>query len=202
MNRDQKLEKLRSLFGVVAEDLAEEDPMREVGRVVGQQVTNLVAYLALTFPNEHVNQLMWQVWDLVGSCTTPVAIGPVETPSSAVLKQDDQVQMIILIPPDWLTNGMKDHTMVVGAMVFCGSQAVDHYNDKLLSNPQISADRARAFEVEALRVFRDTDPTWVPNEYQKDILRQFPDGIATEGVVLYDPKPTPHTPPPVLVAES
>jgi hypothetical protein len=199
VTRDENLAALRKMFGKVADDLDPGDPVRAAGKAVGEYVTSLVGYLAVGFPNEHVNRLMAQVWDLVGSCTTPVAIGAVETPSVALIQQDGQKVLAILVPPKWLENGAKDYTMMVGSMIFCGSQAVDYYNGQLLGQGQVAADRARAYEVEALHVIQAADPSFTPNPYQTAILRCYPQGIRSKGIKLYEEKPTPANPPPAFM---
>lgn len=179
------------MFGSVAADLDDKDPMKSAGMAIGDLVTKLVGYLSCSFPNEDINRLMTQVWHLIGSATTPVAIGPVRTPSSVAVGRNGHITMMILVPPNWDELVAGDPTMAIGAMIFCGSQAVDFYNDRLLENPDECSARGRAYEVEALRIFQDTDPAWVPNSYQVGILEKYPDGLKTEGVVLYEPRPTP-----------
>ena len=191
MSQEDQLNKLRAMFGTVVADLDDVDSRKALGLATGDLVTKVVGYLSCSFPQEDVNRLMTQVWHLIGSATTPVAIGPVRTPSSVLSRQKGRNTMMILVPPNWVELAMTDFTMALGAMIFCGSQAVDFYNNRLLENPDECADRGRAYEAEALRIFQNTDPAWVPNSYQAAMLAKYPDGLKTEGVVLSDPLPTP-----------
>jgi hypothetical protein len=83
----------------------------------------------------------------------------------------------------------------LGAMIFNGSHMVDFYHDKYDVQNRASfkkvRDRAFAFEAEYLRLIgrngRDSSFT----DYQKSILRDFPDGVNTAGVEWYDWTPLP-----------
>jgi hypothetical protein len=166
-----------------------------------EQLTQWIGYLALDFPSEDVNQIMMQFWDLLNSDTVSVVLGPVRTPSTAFMKKgEDAVLLVIILPLDWLLLSKADPIMALGALIFCGSQAVDHYNDQLLQGMDSCLARGRAYEVEFLFNVKTIDATWEPNEYQAGIMMKYPLGIRTEGILSYVQKETPAVEPPVFMA--
>jgi hypothetical protein len=70
------------------------------------------------------------------------------------------------------------------AILFVGAQVVDFYNDRLISD-RAAPRRWHAYEAEFLRTLRQHLPGWTPNDYQRQILEKFPDGLDTAGVDLY-----------------
>lgn len=203
MNRDDTLAKLRAMFGnQLASDMPVGDPTRAQVESLTGHITQLVAYLAILFPNERINALMMQVWDLVGTATIPMAMGPVTTPSAVVLTQTGQQSMVILFPPTWVDDLHADPVMGLGSLIFTGSQAVDYYNDRVLAAPQECSMRARAYEVEMLNVIQTLMPEWEPNSLQVSLMEQYPEGLDSEGIVTYEMRETPHAAPPVPMAEA
>lgn len=192
--------------GVHVDDLPEGDPYKTVGKDVGDTITRVVGMLAVSFPNEHVNRLMGQVWHLFGSKTVPTVLYDVRSPSVAamVVPGTGKSMTVALFPFSWALMAKANPYNAMGAMVFVGSQVVDAYNDRV----RTSADgvdvrmRARANEAECLLAIQRDVPTWKPDEYQKGVLAEFPQGVETPSVkgLWYEPKPPPESPPPAFSA--
>ncbi len=174
------------------QDLTPEE--RASGTVLGNAVTQHVGALC-HFPNPIIATLMQHVWNIYGSRTVRVAMADaVETPSFAVFppKAGQDLLPVVMVPPSWLIN--PDPGMRLGAMVFCGSQAVDFFNGRLLGNSPECHRRAQANESEFLQTFMRDYPAWQPNPYQEKVRARFPDGI--KGTDLqYEFRPTPTTSP-------
>lgn len=155
------------------EELAPDDAFRRQGEIIGQCVTSIVGYLSNYYPNPRVRRLMGWVWNLIGSRTTPTAMsGVVNTPTVIVIggMSVDEQRAAILLPPGWPARIIEDPVMAMGAMVFCGSQVVDFYNDKAAEGSEQMHERARAYEAEFLRSYTKIDPSWQPNAYQQRVL--------------------------------
>lgn len=184
--------------GPNVEDLPDSDPMKATGRAAGDLVTAMVGHLATEFPNPVVNALMKRVWHLIGSKTTPTVLAPVATASVAAIRVADGVKFVILIPFEWPMLVDSDPTMAFGALVFCGSQALDHYNDRLVGQQDEAVARARTHEAEFLSTLRAMAGGWTPNEYQRKVLDTYPQGTRTPSVagLLYQSKPVPNSPAP------
>lgn len=162
--------------GVHVKDLPEGDPLRAKGEEFGDRFTEGVAFLK-RFPNENIARLMSLVWDIVGHRVVPVALGPgVVSLTFGALKKGPKVDGIIFVPPKWNELLQRDPVFQVGALVFVGSQVVDFYNERLYEGV-IMQIRARAYEAEYLREIQRMSPKYALNEYQEELLRQFPDGL-------------------------
>ena len=185
-------------FGVWVGNLPPDDPLRVTGMSVGDRITAIVGSLSTVFPNETTNHLMRQVWHLFGSRTAMTAVYPVATPTVAVI--GNKTGFAVLFPLNWVEDASKDPVMAGGALVFCGSQAVDGYNGCLVGPlfAPISKKRARAYEAEYLLAVRAASPDWGPNEYQKGVLAEFPEGVKSAKELMYVGKPAPSSPPPPM----
>ena len=161
----------------------------------GDAFTQGVDMLRSKFPHKGINELMSMVWDLVGGKIVPLVGGmPVATLVFAVVGKLNDLQARIFVPDDYVEMVQKDGVHQLGALVFVGSQVVDFWNDKIV--PQtIMIKRAFAYEAEFLHAFdrmsRDVNLGWKPNEYQKKVMHDYPHGIGSQGVFLYEYKPVP-----------
>lgn len=183
-------------------DLADDDPLKKAGMAVGDLITHLVGFLATTYPNEVVNRQMRQVWHLIGSKTVPTVLYEVRTPSVAAAQVGGRLVTVMLFPFDWAGMVEANPQNGMGALVFCGSQAIDAYNGRITDGHETVLKRARAHESEYLRTLREIDPAWVPDAYQTGVLAAFPEGVRSPAAagLWYEPKPPPTSPPPPLVA--
>lgn len=136
-------------------------------------------------PLPKINELMALFWDLVGQKVFPAGVSPIVTRLSfgaAQNKNSGKLVGAILCPTDWVKRMADNPVLEMGGMVFVASQARDMYNDKLdpkdvkRSQDEIVA-RARAFEAEFLIWASQNIPGYDPDDYQKNIVKQFPRGL-------------------------
>jgi len=174
---------------------------RKVAQDTGELITAAISYLATVFANERINQHMTRVWHLVGSNTTPAALHQtVRTVSFLVVgRTADTARGVLLVPPAWSEMCVQDPILQIGALVFCGSQAIDFYNNKIRDEAtgRLAERRALAYEAEFLLTVKTTQPGWKPTEYQKKVMAEFPQGLDSPGVrdMLYKSIPVPVTGP-------
>jgi hypothetical protein len=176
------------------EEIADSEPgAYKEAKQIERFVTSGVTFLRDVFPNDRIRSLMGIAYDLIGRKVTPVAFGPnVPTLSMAAMRVGDDIKGIIFAPHNWITMIKANPLMQVGALVFVGSQVVDFYNDKLIGQSKNVQQRARAFEAEYLLTLRENSGEgWVPNEYQSEVMKEYPAGVLTESVqgLMYTPKP-------------
>jgi len=100
-------------------------------------------------------------------------IGEVPTLSMCILANTARALGMVVAPLAWPVMCGMDPTFQFGAIVFAASQIVDYYNDKTESREM--GERARALESEFLR----NVPEEVLNQYQKDILQEYPNGYSS-----------------------
>lgn len=152
--------------------------------------TTGVHFLRAIFPSPTVNDLMAYVWDVVGKKHVPCGVGP-EVPTitiASIVSKTNGMRNMILIPHDWLEKVEQNCVYQLGAMVFVGSQATDLFNERL--GDVASGDlvrRARAYESEFLHTVQKTVPEFVPNDYQKSVMSDFPNGLPRD--LVYTRKP-------------
>ena len=140
-----------------------------------------VGYLkSEVFPSLHIQRLMSFTWDVIGNKHVNLGVGPrVPTLSVAILVNR---QTAVFVPHNWIEMVNEDPIMQLGAIVFVGSQAVDAYNGRALIDPDKIMPRARAYESEFLLYLRN----FKPNEYQRGVLGDFPNGLnSLDSGVLY-----------------
>lgn len=182
-------------FGVHIESLPMGDPLRQVGAQVGDRITAVVGSLATVFPNEVINRLMRDVWHLLGSRTVFVALHPAAVAPTVIVLgiKNGEPEVAILFPSNWIESASADMVMAGGALIFCGSQAIDGFNQCLFGSQfaPIAKKRARAHEAEYLLAVHAASPQWVPNEYQQGVLADFPEGVKSAKELLYVGRPVP-----------
>jgi hypothetical protein len=86
-------------------------------------------------------------------------------------------QAVIRVPVDWLDMFLEDPIYELGGVLYTGSQAVDFYNGRLTLDPNTSAALAQAHEAEMLRLAIQEFPAYHLDEYQKQLLEKFPEGL-------------------------
>lgn len=181
--------------GVLLEKLDAADARREPGIRMRNAFEAGVGLLAKDFPNERIRVLMRFVWDLVGYKITPVGIGPdVQSISLAMAEREKIPQAYIFLPLKWIEQLQEDAVLQMGALVFTGSQALDFYNQKLVSTQdgvRQTIARARAHEAEFLLTLKKVMPEWAPGAYQTGVINEYPEGVSTPSVqpFLYTSKP-------------
>jgi hypothetical protein len=170
-------------------DLPTSDPIMPIARQCESFFTGGVDVFRSVLPSERLRALGRVIWDLVGHKQVLVAIGPdVPSLSFTVMKYKGVLQGIVFFPKNWPDLIKADSFMQLGAILYVGAQIVDYYNDRLIGDPT-APGRWEAYEAEYLRVLGQLIPNgWQPNEYQRDIMKKYPDGLDSPGVTLYDYK--------------
>ncbi len=172
-------------------ELATDDPLRVQGRRLGDLFTRSVDFLRTRVPNPAIRTIAVVLWDLVGHKVVPIAIGPrVDSVSFLASKEGSNLKAQIILPLHWEEMCQKDPLMQFGAVLVNGSRAVDIYNGK--DDFDEMHRRAIMYEAEFLITFRrDAPPIWEPNEYQRSVLKEFPEGINSEKAkgLFYESRP-------------
>jgi len=174
---------------VEIDDLPDSDPGKKVMRIMSDTFTSAVDFLRSSFPNEPVRALMAMVWELVGNRVVPVIHGlDVPTLSIAAIQDGGTESAVIAMPLRWLARVKADIVHETGGIVFVGSQAADFYNGRIRDQ---TASRAAAYEAEYILTFKRLEPSYKLNEYQLGVLKEFPEGLASEKAkpLLYQRKP-------------
>lgn len=179
--------------GTRVENLPEGDPLQMAGLKIGEAFTMGVALLR-EWHNPAIRDLAVMIWDIVGHRIVATALGP-EVPSLTLAafgnKSAYQLaaagsklapQAIIFTPHKWLDMIAENAAYQLGALVFVGSQAVDFHNGRVLIDPEALKTRARAYEAEYLISLRESAPDYKMNDYQREVLEDYPYGLGTASV--------------------
>jgi hypothetical protein len=128
-----------------------------------------------------INDLMTLFWRLVGNKISPAAMTSVPTLSFWCEKKNDKSIALILIPQNWHEQLIADPHYQMGALVYVASQSKDYWNNKVGPGLQDEViNRAQSYEAELLFHFQKTDPKFKPNDYQKEVMGKFPNGVYSE----------------------
>ncbi len=187
-NKKLLAEILSSFSGPSIQDKDLEGPAKHHARVLSESFTSGVGYLRSSFPNESIRTLMSIVWDLCGSKTVPLALGPsVQSLSFGKTGANG----IMFAPVDWVAQIKEDAVYQMAAVVFVGSQAVDCYNDLIKTREEARQilRRARLYEAEYLLTLRQVAKDYKLNDYQESVLKEFPKGLASVPSLVYVSKP-------------
>lgn len=156
-------------------------------------VSLVIDFLRRKFPDLLINGLMSDLWDLFSEKHI-LAIENENVPSmsaTVVMHRSGKLSFPIWVPSRWAVDAMVDPVMACGSLIFCGSQAVDFFNGKLIDQDKRlfpdAVPRSIAFESTFLLHFSRQPHGWEPNRYQKGVIEKFPDGIPSN--MLYDRKP-------------
>lgn len=159
------------------EDLDKDSPLAKIGRDCQELFTSGVAILCKSVPV--ISNLMLDVWEIFNYQHVVMAIGP-NVPALAISVVQDSngmIQALTFATYSWPQMAKEDPSMELGAIVYVGSQVVDYYNNKLLSQEDniISKQRALSYEAEYLLLLK-RDGMFL-NEYQEDVIAQYPNGF-------------------------
>jgi hypothetical protein len=174
--------------GLRVDQLPEGDPARSVAERLSDAFTEGTIFLKLSV-NHNIHELGALLWDLVGSLTVPVGIGPdVNSLTLAVVSAHGIPQATIFVPYHWQEMIDADWVCQLGAMVYIGSQARDFYNDRLDKDV---LPRAQAYEAEFLLTVKEKVPSHPFNEWQLEAMKTYPQGLQSENIraALYTSKP-------------
>jgi len=134
------------------------------------------------------------LWDLVGHKVVPVAatnaVASVHFFAEGKSKDFSDSRAFILLPEAYCLMCSTDTPMQMGAMAFIASKTKDYWNRRLDANTE-----KRAFSMEAqllkdmFEEFPILEERGFPNEYQKKVLKKYPDGIESALDAHYKTRP-------------
>jgi len=164
------------------EKMSKDDPKRVKGETLGARFTEGVGMLR-RFPNPQIRALADMVWQVVGHRIVPIALGPsVPSLTFGAMGSAARPDGIIFVPHEWEAMIKENAVYQLGALVFVGSQAVDYYNGRVGYEPEAMMKRARANEAEYLVTIRETVPDYTFNDWQNQMLTEFPEGLRSERI--------------------
>lgn len=179
---------LSQIYGVdipLQDELAKDDPYRQLSEQLVTQFDACVDYLRLKFPNEKINRLMTYFWHSVGNDETPATLNSaVESLQTITLKKGSKWGCTVMVPEDWLMLVIEDPYTQLDRVVYTASLARDYMRAYVINPPLIIYDkkkverRAKAYEAEYLKTLLQIEPDFSPNADQQQILNDFPWGIA------------------------
>lgn len=178
-----------------------DDPLRKVGEEVGPMFTYLVDVLRepKTFPDPHINRLMRLTWRLVGNKVIPAAVmGGIPSIHFYYEKSAGTPFGMFAVPMHWARACVLDRVMSIGGLIWASSMARDSWNGRwTLGYPdeaKMEAEvvnvhhRAKAFESQYLHVMALRE-TFKPNEYQRQVMDAYPDGVGSVSRINYEGRP-------------
>lgn len=167
--RDQILAAFDPTAGTRIEALNKDTELYRVGKEVESLFTEAV--LSLQAIPEPLRSLGSAMRDIFHHRHVVVTVG-VQVPTLSFVVVSPPAAMIFA-PPEWPEMSRKNPTYQRGAVVFCGSQAVDYYNGRYAVDPSsLILKRAHSYEAEYLRALKPEAGTL--NEHQRWLLKTFP----------------------------
>lgn len=139
-----------------------------------------------------VNKLMRVFWELVGQRHTPTACAGVKSVHFYVEMRtaapDGQNRLgggvniaTVMVPWNWYKMFLEDPIMQGGALVFVASQARDYFTERIFDPPIDGKNptKMRALAAESQYLHHIPSSNWKPNEYQQEVMNEFPKGLAS-----------------------
>jgi len=199
--RDQMLEKVAEIGAERVDGAFKDNPMlQQMAKMTEESLTGILFVLKeMEDLPEGTKRIACIAWDLISNLIVPVMIRPDAKSVSFIVYEPDDSLSAISVPIYWGLMVDQNSVEQTGALLFCVSQAIDYYNkkikapDKLTKEEKKAAEmRARAHEAEFL-LWLQTKGALQPNEYQKKVIEEYPQGLKTESVlpVLYEYMPVP-----------
>lgn len=159
--------------GVRVEKLDPNDKEAQAARVIEGIFTGGVGFLC-NFPRPTIQSLGKAIWDIFHHRRVSVAVGPaVPALSLAAYGNKANLQALVLAPRNWVEMVMDDPIMQLGGIVFVGSQAVDFYNGRILTEHNVVLERARSYESEFILGMELKEL----NSWQRDTVELYPNGF-------------------------
>lgn len=157
--------------------LSELDPNSEAaeqGHSVESLYTQLVNAMTICVSGRIAN-LGTLLWELMNQrLATSAMYAGVPTVSFVTVGKDGVQHAMVLLPTNWTAMFDAEPIMQWGAVIFTGSQVVDHYNGRFTSESHgYIRERAAAYEAEMLVTAAPRDL----NSYQRALLKKFPNGF-------------------------
>jgi hypothetical protein len=143
-----------------------------------QLFTSGVATLRMMKILPVISDLMANVWDIYHYRHVVLGMGPnVPTLCFAIVEKNKMLQALTFAPYVWPEMIEADSSHELGSIITVGSQAVDFYNNKILSfdDSKVSKERSLSYEAEFIHMLARNGHTL--NEYQKGVLSKYPNGF-------------------------
>jgi hypothetical protein len=138
------------------------------------------------FPNKEINDATTLMWRLIGNKNIPMVLDQWRFPSLVFMVIGDQTKTqrspLFVMPVNFVDQVKENAIMQLGVVAYMASQARDYYSGALTDkNSETVNRRARAFEAETLltiaKMASSEGSTAKLNEWQKNILKEFPEGL-------------------------
>lgn len=132
------------------------------------------------FPHPSTQAMAESLWEIIYHNLVFVSLGDIGGEIQLVtqtIADSDFQQAMIKVPQDWLEAFLDDPLFQLGGALYAGSQAVDHYNGVLATDPETSTELAAAHEAEIIRLAMYEYPTYQLDEYQQQLIELYPEGL-------------------------
>jgi hypothetical protein len=201
MGRKSLFDKLFFEESVHVDGLPPRGALARLGDATGRALTAVVDALRRPeiVPNRRVNELAVLAWELIGHDMVPCSLGPVPDVYFAAHVTSESEKAIIICPVDFADRVKADIVYSMGATVFVSSQARDFYNSKFVRFDEVTrkwsdcrrevTERAKAYESEFLHTIEGMEAGYEFNDYQQEIKRCFPGGLASRPHLIYESRP-------------
>jgi len=123
--------------------------------------------------NTHLTSLVTDVKNIISNNHVEFGIGTVPTLTMTVLGNKDGFLPLLLAPVNWPEMMVEQPGHQMGGVVFVGSQIVDFYNGKFLTDYGSVHDRAASYEAEYIKTIQPENR----NSYQISVFDKFKNGL-------------------------
>lgn len=165
------------------EEMGTNDPFFLKIKLIQDDFTDLVSVMKKYeyFSNPSINELMSLFYLLVGNKISPVAVNDAVSALNFWCETTNRQSLsVVMLPLNWHEMLIEDAYMQMGAMVFAASQSKDYWNNRFIPDEKKEIHkRASSYEAELLHYFLRNSNDFKPNEYQKKIMNNYPNGIAS-----------------------
>jgi hypothetical protein len=161
-------------------DPESEKDLAEIGKCVQESFMSGLEYMS-QIGHTLLEKLGQETRAILSNNYAEIALGDVPTISMIVMGSPTKQEVLGLVvtPVNWVETCTEDAQFHFGGIVFVASQVVDFYNVR----PHGMMERARSMEAEYIKSLDGV----ILNEYQKNILSQYPNGW--DKTLEYEHKP-------------
>jgi hypothetical protein len=201
MEKKPLFDKLFLDRSVHVEGLPPHEALAQHGKTASRELTAIVDMLRRPeiTPNHRINELAALAWELIRHNMIPFSLGPVSEVHFAAEVSSEFQKAVIICPMEFAKRVKVNVIYSMGAIVYVASQARDYYNGKFVRFHEETGkwldcrkevtERARAYESEFLHAIECMAIGYAFNDYQEEVMRQFPGGLASRPRLIYESKP-------------